>query len=262
MSRCLLSLSAVALFVGCSEAEEASRVRLEVVADPSGLEETVTTDLGYDVELESVRVVLEDLQFAIAGEAHSSLWPRLYEAFVPSAHAHPGHFQAGDVTGELSGHFVVEWSGREPRPIGTATLLAGRYQSANFELARASSADELSDEDPLLGHTAVLVGEARRGNFSVRLQLTLDSPSGRQLTGVPFEHEVKSSSTETLGLRFLPRDMLEGDTVFDGIDFLSIDVDGDGDLQLGPDASDEASVNAYNQLRRTFQTHDHFDVQP
>ena len=59
-----------------------------------------------------------------------------------------------------------------------------------------------------------------------------------------------------------PLDPLEMDTLFDGVDFAALDRDGDGRIQIAPDSSDEETVAAYNAIRRTFQTHDHFVVQP
>jgi hypothetical protein len=69
--------------VACSGSEEAKRVSLPVATDGVGLE-LVTNDLGYEVGLTRAAVVADDLQFAIAGEAHTSLLRRLSDRFVAS----------------------------------------------------------------------------------------------------------------------------------------------------------------------------------
>lgn len=245
--------------LSCGEPEEATRVSLPVTVDSSGVQ-PITTDLGYEVRLTTARVMIEDLQFAIAGEAHTSLWRQLSELVLPTAYAHPGHFSGGDVTGELPGRFQLNWTD-SAAPLGTATLLVGDYQSANFTFIRGTEADGLTADDPLLGHTALLQGVATKGDSQVAFTVLIDSPEGRVLTGAPFQFDLDGDSDAQLGLRLLTQDPYEDDTLMDGVDFSALDTDGDGQLQIGPDAAETATQDAYNQLRRTFQTHDHFDVQ-
>ncbi len=255
-----LALSS-SLFAACARPEEAPRVELPVVVDASGVTR-VTTDLGYTVELVEARVMVRDLVFLVAGEAHANgPWRAISELLIPSAFAHPGHVQGGTVTGELRGRFLLDFlPGGDDAELGWATLLVGAYGSANFVFARAEASDGLAPDDPLLGHTALLRGHASKGGDTVAFTALIDSPEGRELTGAPFELEVTAASRERLGIRLLTEDALEGDTVFDGIDFAALDVDGDGALSIEP-ATEEPSVrDALNQLRRTFQTHDHFEV--
>lgn len=257
----VLCLSALALHA-CGDPEEAPSVELPVVIDPSGIE-TVTNDLGYEVTLTDARVMVENLVFTIAGEAHmASLWKRVSDFLVPSAHAHPGHFQGGEVTGELRGRFELNWLHGDTRDLDMATLLVGTYQSANFAFIRATEDDGLATDDPLLGHTAVLRGTATKNAATIDFTVVIDSPEGRELVGAPFEFEVKKTTTEQLGVRLLTEDPLEGDTLFDGIDFSALDQDGDGLLTIGPEAPDSSIADAYDLFRRTFQTHDHFDIRP
>ncbi len=251
---------ALLALAGCDDAEEPARVELSVVVDSSGIA-TVETNLGYQVGLSEARVVVENLVFTIAGEAHTaSLWGTISDRMIPEAHAHPGHFQDGDVTGELRGRFVVSWLPADSELLGRATLLVGSYKSANFTFALARSDDGLSSDDPLLGHTAILRGQATKAGHTVDFVAIIDSPVGRQLVGAVFELEVTETTQESLGFRLLPEDPLEGDTLFDDLDFTALDSDGDGQLSIDPASTDEAVIEAYNQLRRTFQTHDHYDV--
>lgn len=252
-------LSLIAL-QACGGPEEPPRVELAVLPDSSAVT-AVTSDLGYEIELVEARAAVENFSFAIAGEAHTaSLWQRVSDALVPTAHAHPGHFQGGDVTGELRGRFILGWLPRSTAALGTATLLAGSYKSANFTFVRAGPDDGIAPDDALLGHTALLRGRATKGTTSVDFVARIDSPEGRQLTGAPFELEVRADSRERLGVRLATRDPLEGDTLFDGLDFAALDGDGDGEVVLEEGSGEAALVDAYNVLRRTFQTHDHFDI--
>lgn len=71
-----------------------------------------------------------------------------------------------------------------------------------------------------------------------------------------------------LGVRLLATDPNEGDHLFDGIDFATLDA-ADGmpngmvamiDPDLDPNLR-SALMDAYNQIRRDFQTHDLFEIQ-
>jgi hypothetical protein len=88
----------------------------------------------------------------------------------------------------------------------------------------------------------------------------IDSPEGRQLTGVPFAEEVTETLQATLALRLTPLDAFEGDTLFDDIDFSALPTNADGLVRLEAAAPEAALVDAYHSLRRTFQTHDHYVV--
>jgi hypothetical protein len=85
-------------------------------------------------------------------------------------------------------------------------------------------------------------------------------PVGRELLGAPFEYEVTATDAIRLEVRLLTRDPLEGDSLFDGVDFIALDGDGDGQLAIEPEAEQQSLVEAYNKLRRALLTHDHFDV--
>lgn len=261
----------LALFVGCSPAE-AVRVELPVLVDGSGLE-AAATDLGWTIEFEQARVALADLYFTTAGEIHMGRQPglggqllsRLAGGFISTAHAHPGHFQGGEIIGELQGTFVVDFANEDGRELGLATLIVGDYEAVNFRLARAS-ADEVDAADALLGHTALLSGTATGpGGEVVSFTVVIDSPEDREIIGVPFDATVAEDSTFEIGLRMLSSDPFEADHLFDGIDFGQLDaVDGaaDGVLMLiDPEATEVGPelTDAYYQVRREFQTHDLFD---
>lgn len=259
-----LSGAAVAsmLTLASCSAEEAPRVELPVRVDceqVTGSEAGVTTDLGYEVVVTDARLALGGLVFTVAGEVHTaSLLESLSDALVPRARAHPGHYQGGEVTGELPGDFALRCGRDQDRELGLATLIVGTYTAANFDLQRGSEAVGLDASDALVGHTAWLAGTATRGEDSVSFTIVIDSPLDRQLVGAPFEAVVGADATGALALRFELLDDLEGDTLFDGVDFVALDADADGALMIVPDVA--AVEDAYNALRRAFQTHDHFRV--
>lgn len=203
---------------GCADAREPRRVELPVVVDPAGIT-PVQTDLGYRVELSRARLVLDRLELTIAGEASTaSIWRTVRELVLPVAHAHPGHDERGDVTGELPGHFVLDLL--EPDAlIGVATLIVGAYRSGNFTFGRAEPADGLPDGDPLSGHSAMFVGVASKAGTNIEFSFVIDAPAGRELIGAPFEVEVTESSPAGLRFELLTLDPIEGDTLFDGIEF-------------------------------------------
>jgi hypothetical protein len=254
-----VGLAAAAGSGACSDAQEAVRVTLPVVVDNSGMT-PVQTDLGYDVTLSEARLVVDDLQFSIAGEAHTaSVWRRIGDLLVPEAHAHPGHYQGGDVTGELRGHFIVDLIAGNPAPLGMAELIVGDYQASNFTFGQATAADGLAEDDPLIGHTAHLLGRANKGGVSHAFRIEIDAPANRQLVGAPFEVAIGAESQLTLGFELMTLDPLEGDTLFDGIDFGALPLS-DGAVMLTPTSREGAIVDAYDNLRRTLLTHDHFKI--
>lgn len=244
----MLSLPSAA----CSVPREAPHVVVPVVADSSGLEIT-TSNLGYEITLHAVDLAIRDLEFAIAGEAHSSLWKEISEVIVPTAWAHPGHHQGGDITGELLGSFELRFEPNKTESLGTARLLVGDYRSMNFFFGRGEG-------EVLDGHTGIMRGSARNEAGDVEFTVVVDSPEDRQLEGVPFEQRVKEGAELVVGLRLLLQDSVDGTTLFDDVDFVLLDGDFDGLVHIEPGADDADTATAYNQIRRRFQTHNHFDV--
>lgn len=258
----------------CGGPEEAVRIELPVTVGPLA-SEAVATDLGYGVQLTEARMVVSELQFALSGELHAASLPqRLHRWMIPEAQAHPGHYQGGDVTGELPGRFLLDWSSGERQVLGRATLLVGAYASANLTFARGQADDGLDEDDELLGHTALLRGEATKDGQTLRFLALIDSPQDRQLVGVPFKSsdgpgqdepyrfEATEGSEESLVLMLQPHDALQGNGLFDGLDFLALDTDSDGQVRIVPDAEEDAVTDAYNLLRRNLQTHDSYALVP
>lgn len=256
----LVVLAFVLGLSGCSAPQEAVRVELSVALD-AGAIKAVTNDLGYEVELTEARMMVQDLTFAIAGEAHQeALLHKTYQWLVPDAYAHPGHYQGGDITGELTGRFLLDWlpGQRAPLELGRASLLVGTYKSANFVFERATEQDLSDKDDELLGHTMIFRGTASKAKEQFTFLALIDSPEDRQLVGLPFEDEVTADSDEVIHFMLEPHDRLAGDTMFDGLDFKALDEDSDGAVRLLPKAESDALEDAYNLFRRSIQTHNYY----
>ncbi len=259
----LAGLAWLTCAISCADAEEARRVELPVVVDGSCME-PVATNLGYTVQVQEAQLAVSDLQFSIAGEVHTSSRAPLRALFLSTARAHPGHYTGGEVTGELLGRFVLDWTFGHGIELGRATLLEGRYDSANMTLERAQASD-LAADSPLLGHSAWIRGTAARDGAQIPFVALLDAPRGRQIVGFPFDLQVSADTDVRLGLKLCTVDPLEQDTLFDDIDFATLTLESSGSF-VGQVVLEEAStapnLSAYQRLKRTLQSHDHFVVHP
>ncbi len=244
------------LFVAaaCAPSQEPVHVTLDVELDATGLSAT-TNDAGWTVELTTARIAAKDLQFTILGEMHGAS-ASLGGWLLARAWAHPGHYAGGDVTGELVGEFILDWTAHDGMKLGGADVLVGDYNGLNFTFRSAAVADGLAAADPLLGHTAQLAGTARKGEAVVMFTALLDVDAGAQMVGAPFEDTVEASSTAPIELQLLPTDPTGGGSLFDGLDFAALDDDGDGVVAIAPGEA------AHNILRRTLQSHVHYNATP
>lgn len=270
-------LLAAALTVACGESSESERVASSVVVDASDIE-TVTTDLGYEVEVSLVRVALRDFAFQAPPEGAATSWlERARDFLVPVAHAHPGHNEGGQTTGELAGHFVIDFSDDDAR-IGTAEFIVGRYESVEFVFERASE-DEVSASDPLLGHTFQVEGTATKGDFSLDFRFLVDAPVGRVLEDALAEFEIEAAEEPTLAFQFATSEPYEGTTLFDAIDFAMLEPDAassgpslgiggsggiassEGLVVIDPETTGDAAITAYQHLLRALGTHHYYSVE-
>lgn len=247
------------LLLACGAPREADSVEL-VVTTAARSTEAVTNDLGYEIELTEARVMVENLTFAIGGELLTrDFIQNSYDWFIPSAHAHPGHYEGGDVTGELPGRFLLDWTPGGRVELETATLLAGAYRSANWSFCAATSEDLADDDDPMLGHTALLRGDARKGASSFTFEALIDIPDTTLLVGIPFEATVDTSTT-SLQLELRVYDDVEDQTLFDGLDFSLLARDADGNVEITSHRDDKRNIAAHDALARGLQSHDHFRI--
>lgn len=268
----MLTVFALALAAtACTETREARQVEMSVASDPSGVVAPFENDLGYQIEVTTMRAVVDGLRFTTDGEAHGSSqtvgalegagrW--LASLLVSEAHAHPGHEADGMVVGELtSGRVVVTLSA--PNPVGTATLLESRYQGANLVFGVASAArDALAADDALIGHTLELAGTATRDGVTYDFVAYIAQDEGRTVTGLPMSLDLRdgrSARGRTLGLQATLVDPIEHDTAFDGLDFAVIDA-ADATPRDRQVRIDRDSGEPHHRLRNKLQAHDHWQI--
>jgi hypothetical protein len=238
--------------LGCAfDSEPAERTPARIVVDGAGIT-TIDTDLAYRVELARCRVAIDTLEFTTSGEMHASLLRPLWDLVVPDAIAHPGHYAGGEVVGELPGRHVFDWRD-DGALIGEATLLDAQYNGAHFSFTRAMVDDGVTPDDPIVGHTFEIAGTATLEDETWDFSVLLDQDEGRRVVGLPLDIDLAGDEGVELGLELFTRDPIEGDTIFDGVDFAVLD-DGDHVIVIEPD------TEAYNVLRRSTQAHDYYGV--
>ncbi len=239
------------LWIGCGASEEAPVVDLSVVASSGGVA-AAASDLGYTITVTTMRAAVRNFEFTIEGETHQDIrCPQGALCAGPDL-AHPGHLAGGTVTGELRGDFLVDWT-QDGEALGVATLIVGDYHGANFTFRRASEEDGLDAADPLLGHTAHLAGTATKDAHDYPFEAVIDIDEDTPMIGMPFEYVLVEEEQPTLAVEALIVDPVEGDTLFDAIDFAAL-TDGEGAVSIEP------GQDAHNILKRQIQVHDHYQT--
>ncbi|MFN3199671.1 MAG: hypothetical protein ACE366_14795 [Bradymonadia bacterium] len=228
--------------------KEASSVRLPVLSAPAA-SAPVTTDLEYEITLSRCQFVIDELVFTeeVVEQAARPWWSWL----IGQAHAHPGHGAGGVVLGELFGHHVVDCL--EGVTLGEGTFLTGTYGGADFLFTTATT-DDVPEGDPLVGHTLIFEGQACRAGECVEFQSVVDQDAGRALAGAPMSLSLSADAQPQVALRLVLVDPVEGDTLFDGIDFDALKSSEDMltfDVGSAP----------YNLLVRRTQSHDFYLVE-
>ena len=250
----ILVLLPLATALCTPEGDEPVQVTLPMAASGEGLE-AVTNAEGWTVAVSVFRLATADFEFTIEGETHASIdhcpWQEVLG--IRSAWAHPGHYAGGEVTGELLGNFILDLTD-ERQPLGDAVLLEEDYNGANLHFRIADDTDELDADDPLLGHTAYIEGEATKDDVTVAFTAIVDVEDGTEMVGAPFELTVTEETAGTIVWQVLTLDPSEGDTIFDGLDFGTLDEDGDGLLEIVPDS------DAHNVFMKTLIRHDHYNA--
>lgn len=260
MFRAVLIGGVLAASFACSEATEAPRVTIDVVVDETPFA-PFTTNLGYDVTLDSVTLAFSDIQFTIAGELHAAApWRALSRLLTSEARAHPGHYQGGEVTGELVGSWVAAWPATAASQLGTATLIAGDYSGANFRFDAAAAMRP--DDDPPADHVLVVEGEVMRGEFTAPFTVTVDAPPGRSLDGAPFDARVSTGTSGPIVFSFAPVEPQSQGSFLDDVEFAELSVEAGNEIRIGPpdDGSGEqpGADAAYDRIRRALLSHDHY----
>ncbi len=256
----LIAVIALLAAVCSPSGNEATSVDMDVVANCSGIT-NVTNDEGWKVKVADFDVALKNFEFTIEGEVHPDKLVQIISDFiVPKAMAHPGHLSGGEVTGELTGNWEVDFTHcSKDKPFGTATLLEGDYHGFNFYFTHG--AKDL--DSPIAGHTAYITGSASKKDVTVPFEIFVDIEENQQLVGGVFENSqgggssnfvVKDGMDAVLGIRLLTLDPYEGDTIFDGIDFSTLKLNDKGVAVV------KAGEAASNIISKSIYSHDQWAV--
>lgn len=236
--------------------EEPVAVSLPVLCDGTASRYLVN-DQGWQVQIDILRMAVRDFTFTIQGETHASLFRSISDVLVPSAHAHPGHSAGGEVTGAMPGNFILDFSSGVLSPIGTGTLLVGEYEGFNLYFRVANSDDGLDAADPLLGHGVYIKGTAQKEKVVIPFSAVIDEPVDGSMDGGVFAHIVKEGTQAPLILTFADWVSLEDEsqeTIFDGIDFLSLETDAQGDVSIEPGSA------SHNMIMKQIVIHDYWEM--
>jgi hypothetical protein len=191
---------ALLLALGACETTSGRRVRLrtEVTSDLTP-DRTFTTGLGWTVTLTRARLATGPLYY-FEGD------PAIARRFVliRAAHAHPGHYAAGAVQGQMLQAYSVDLlAGTAPYPEGAG--VSGPMRSAAFTFQQPSAGPVAA---ALEGHVAEVQGQASRDgqviHFAFRVALADVARTARdgQVMGCRFDPtDVQGDGTVTLQVR-------------------------------------------------------------
>ncbi|MBX3232395.1 MAG: hypothetical protein KIT84_22485 [Labilithrix sp.] len=154
------------VLVACSSEESGTtgkRIVMKTTAagDPSA-RTTFTTGFGWDVTLTKAAVATSGFYYfdGPPPTAHHRAPAKkrgLGDLFVGTAHAHPGHYQAGTALGQvlLAAPVAIDLFAAAPLVLPDAEAVTGTYRSARFVIPETPPADTI-----LAGHVALAEGRA------------------------------------------------------------------------------------------------------
>ncbi|OQC41226.1 MAG: hypothetical protein BWX66_00794 [Deltaproteobacteria bacterium ADurb.Bin058] len=240
--------------LGCGpEGHEPAAVEMPVYAHLA--QTSCVNDKGWEVSIEKFWIAFQDLEFTAKGEFHEesgeSALVAIKSWLIPTAKAHPGHAAGGDVTGSLSGEFLVDLVSSPM--LGTATLLEGDYHGVNFKFRRAK-ADDFEEDDVMIDRMAVIVGTAKKDDVEHQFEIRIDPlEAGSEMNGGVFNLKVVEGQDNNLYLTMFLNNPFVGDegqrTFFDGVDFAKL-TDGILDTRIaGPAFSKRLAVHDYWKIQ-------------
>lgn len=168
------------------------QTRVELAEDAA----VFTTGVGWSVELTRVLLAVGALRY-FDGVPPLAARPRPRGTELAArwlgvdvAHAHPGHYQAGNVLGEMIEPSSVDLLAG-PAMLAEAEAVSGTYRSAEWAFAAVSSGPYAGE---LSGHVALIEGRAdRAGEASRSFRAVIDfeelaaSSNAGSVTGCVFE---------------------------------------------------------------------------
>ncbi|HVK67439.1 MAG TPA: hypothetical protein VM694_23295 [Polyangium sp.] len=228
-----LSIAAGALASACGPAETTSgkRVALQtrIVAD-DGIDAPFVNAYGWSIRLSLAAVSVGPLYYFNGAPifSASAAPPPPRDRFarflgLGLAHAHPGHYQAGDAMGQVLTSSSVDLA-QGPADLPPGDGVTGLYRSGRFSYEPAPTGDA---KDTLAGHVVVLEGEAQKDTlkriFRVEADAAdvLDAYGEPRLEGCAFEGEPDVQNDGTITIHVAPSvwlDQAEFDAVPESTD--------------------------------------------
>lgn len=212
----VVTLGCCLIGVGCGEQQEAQRYEVEVFADGTKLE-PVQTDRGYEVEVDSVAMAVQQFEFTVGGQTHdggeASLLQTVEGWFVSEAAAHPNHAAGGETGGVFAGPMLVEWTAGEIEPLGGGEFLQGEY--AGYDVTFADDGVDL--EEGIIGRVEGVATDAGGAEFSFGVDI--EYGTGASVVGGALSATIPDDDMEGIGLQLLSSDEWSEQSLFDGVNF-------------------------------------------
>jgi hypothetical protein len=176
-----------------------------------GADRSFTTNLGWVVTLDRALLAggplyLFDGEPAFTMRARPAPWQRLWAALAPlgTAHAHPGHYLAGNAKGQMLLPFSVDLM-MAPAALPDGDGITGTVRSATFSFAPPSAGPVAGQ---LGGRVAVVEGSARKDGQTVHFLLSADftdiasMQKDGQITGCAFDTtDIQGPGTVTVTVK-------------------------------------------------------------
>lgn len=194
----LLALASGLLAVSCSEPttggqhiQVATRLAGDVEAGQS-----FVNGLGWTLRLDAARVAFEHLYF-VTGEPVGGV-SRFLDWLVPSAFAHPGHYDSGDVLAELNERVELDLLAR-PLLLAPRDAVTGVARSAVVSFGALEDEPALGGSDAESGVAVFVEGRAASQEMAVRFRVDvttaeLANPASDlpEVSGCPFEGKLSA----------------------------------------------------------------------
>ena len=233
---------------GCSAPRTPGRrIRLEtqVAAAP----DTFVNDFGWKVELSSAMVAFSHLYYVTGEPVGASSW--FSRVFIPSAHAHPGHYNAGDILGEMPDTARIDLLARTTH-LGSNEGVTGEARSAVVAFGTLEGSSTDTDLDGGTAQPVLFVeGRATMDEQRLRFRASADvadllNPESDlpEIAGCPFAGALDGDGTVVC--------RVEPAVWLDQVDFSTLDAPPDAASRDEP-----ASAQVVNLARGT-QAHNAF----
>lgn len=176
---------------GCGETEE--RIRVDLTLKAEGSRGAILTTNGWAITLEQAELHAGPVRFFEGAPLFGrSVAPRrwyewLAPAVIPSAHAHPGHYVAGEALGDVLAPTTIDLLSPAPTSLGAGNGVSGQYNSAEVTLSPAAD----------LGATSARIsGAATKGGRSISFSTAVAGPE--TIRGIAFGAEVTAAASVVL----------------------------------------------------------------